>query len=339
MRARDSLRRLPPLHPLPPAPTRPHMCTRPPPTRFDFGEAGRLLYDFVWSDFADWCAAPADLRPVLHWARHMVHAQRAAHLQALPGAAAACCCADLIMHTLCWRTSRYPAGTLRQRRRGCMAPTRRRRRRCARRTPRVRAAPACAQQGAGLLVRPVVGRPPIGGCHLHPSTPADACRAGVRVRQGPEAGPPLHALHHRGDVAGAGLDGVMDGGRTGAGRWTSGDTAAAGPMRQLGSNLRLQPRGSQSTPAPRAAALGSRPPPPTNTRTHAGHAAHRPRAHHRAVARGGRAHRRRRRRAVWRAAGAPRSAPPDAAAALRCRRQRTGRAVHPPHVMMYRPPP
>ena len=22
--------------------------------RFDFGEAGRLLYDFVWSDFADW---------------------------------------------------------------------------------------------------------------------------------------------------------------------------------------------------------------------------------------------------------------------------------------------
>lgn len=33
-----------------------------PPRRFDFGEAGRLLYDFVWSDFADWYIEAAKAR-------------------------------------------------------------------------------------------------------------------------------------------------------------------------------------------------------------------------------------------------------------------------------------
>jgi valyl-tRNA synthetase len=30
--------------------------------RFDFGEAGRLLYEFVWSDFADWYIEAAKAR-------------------------------------------------------------------------------------------------------------------------------------------------------------------------------------------------------------------------------------------------------------------------------------
>lgn len=33
-----------------------------PRPRFDFGEAGRLLYDFVWSDFADWYIEAAKAR-------------------------------------------------------------------------------------------------------------------------------------------------------------------------------------------------------------------------------------------------------------------------------------
>jgi hypothetical protein len=34
-----------------------HICPR-----LDFGEAGRLLYDFVWSDFADWYIEAAKAR-------------------------------------------------------------------------------------------------------------------------------------------------------------------------------------------------------------------------------------------------------------------------------------
>ncbi len=30
--------------------------------RYDFGEAGRLLYEFVWSDFADWYIEAAKAR-------------------------------------------------------------------------------------------------------------------------------------------------------------------------------------------------------------------------------------------------------------------------------------
>jgi hypothetical protein len=32
------------------------------PSRFDFGEAGRLLYEFVWNDFADWYIEAAKAR-------------------------------------------------------------------------------------------------------------------------------------------------------------------------------------------------------------------------------------------------------------------------------------
>lgn len=30
--------------------------------RYDFGEAGRLLYDFVWSEYADWYIEAAKAR-------------------------------------------------------------------------------------------------------------------------------------------------------------------------------------------------------------------------------------------------------------------------------------
>lgn len=40
----------------------PQIFGRPCCPRFDFGEAGRLLYDFVWSDFADWYIEAAKAR-------------------------------------------------------------------------------------------------------------------------------------------------------------------------------------------------------------------------------------------------------------------------------------
>lgn len=108
--------------------------------RFDFGEAGRLLYDFVWSDFADWCVLQSmigEQRLTCAGGRErgagVVAARSPLQLPSMTQAP------HTDLNTQPHPTDRrlYPAhppaaGTLSRPRRGCTAPTRRRRRRRAR---------------------------------------------------------------------------------------------------------------------------------------------------------------------------------------------------------------